>query len=495
MRRVAALAVLLALAGCNQAPSAPVAPPRAAPQPMPPPPVSQLDVPIRLPLSLLAQEVEAAIPTELWAIDKPDAVCAQPTRIKLFKTRIKVTPTIRCHIIGNVRRGPIRLSGRGDHLQLLMPVEAVAQARDIGGLIAHETATASADVLADVQLGMAPDGHLTSRILLDYRWRETPSLTILGQRIDLAGKAEPRLAEVIARAERELPQRLARLPVRRELEALWQHGFATAEINHQRPPGYLRLEPVALAVGRINVADEHIQLPARLDARATVHLGTRPPAPAVTPLPAIGSATGTGGRFSLHLPVEAEYATLEPVIARALAKVAARGIMLPDHGRVAVQFGRPTLYATGNGRLALGLALSVRGPRKLLDSKGIVWLTARPETQAGSERVLMRDVQLVAQPGDDLQFPLLVAVAGSDAVRGALETALAQDFGRDYAKLLGRIDTALEQVKLGPFRLAARLDRVEHGKVLALGQGLHLPVSASGSARLDYAAGPQARPR
>jgi hypothetical protein len=76
---------------------------------------------------------------------------------------------------------------------------------------------------------------------------------------------------------------------------------------------------------------------------------------------------------------------------------------------VKVRFGPSTLYATEGGKLALGLQIRARGPRQLLDTRGGLWLTARPETQPDSERMLVRDLALAAQPGDDVQLPLLVA--------------------------------------------------------------------------------------
>jgi hypothetical protein len=94
-----------------------------------------------------------------------------------------------------------------------------------------------------------------------------------------------------------------------------------------------------------------------------------------------------------------------------------------------------------------------------------------------------------------VQLPLLVAVAQSAEVKAALEEALTQDFTRDYTKLLRKIDRALAEVKIGEFRLAMRLDEVHHGKAVVLGQGIYLPVTATGSARLDYAPMLQPRPR
>ncbi|WP_156257271.1 DUF4403 family protein, partial [Sandarakinorhabdus oryzae] len=251
--------------------------------------------------------------------------------------------------------------------------------------------------------------------------------------------------------------------------------------------------PQALAVEGIAVERRDLRIDARLGALAEVVLGAQPATPTATPLPLIGARGGPPGLL-LQSAVLADPATLQRPIDRALAKVSARGVLLPQIGRVKVRFGPSSLYATNGGRLALGLDIRARGPRQLLDTRGRIWLTARPETRPDSERMDVRDLKLAAGEGDDVQLPLLVAVAQSADVKAALEEALSQDFARDYTRLLGKIDTAITSIRIGDFRLAMTLDTVRHGKAVVLGQGLYMPVTASGSARLDYAPD-QARPR
>jgi hypothetical protein len=432
----------------------------------------------------IAAELERAIPKALWQIDKPDQVCVKPQRIKLFKAKIKVTPDVKCRIVGQVTRGPLQLSGKGDRLRLAMPVHAVVEARDVGGIIKKQAATADARIWADVQLGLAQDGHLTSRIVIDYDWEKEPSINILGVKINLAGKADPKLQEVIARAQRDLPAKLATLPVRSELEKIWQQGFTVESLNRDRPPAWLLLKPQQLGFGGIKVVGKNLVINASLKAIAEVRLGDAPPRPTATPLPPI--AKMAAGNLVLNTHVLADYQTLEPVLGKALNKLSAKGIAIPEYGRVAVKFGKPTLYATTNNRLALGVNLAAKGPRGLIATKGLVWLTAHVESVPGTERVLVRDIQLATGKTDDLQLPLLAAVAMAPPVEAALEEALAQNFSRDYGKLMVKIDRALETVKIGPFKLSAKLGKVQHGEVQPLGQGLFMPISADGSARLDY---------
>lgn len=461
------------------------APPRAAAIALPPPPPSVIALPVRLPMALLRDALERAVPTTLWAIDEPGKVCIPAQRLKLFDAKLKVTPDIRCRIVGTVTRGPIRLAGRGDRLVAELPLSAAIAARDIGGIIKAETATAVAVITADVRPDIGPDGSPLFRLRLRYDWELEPGVTVLGQRIRLTERAERELAPVLAKAEKDLSKQLV-APVQAQLAQIWRSGFTVQPINKRNPAAWLRLTPQKLAAGRIRANRDAIALDVELTALAEVHLGSEPAPPKPTPLPPVSPAGQERG-LVINVAVLSDYATLENLIDKALTKLAARGIDLPDYGRVRVKFRRPILYGTGDGRLALGLDVVARGPRQLLDTRGRVWLTARAETAPGSETVLIRDMQLFTTGAKDRQLPLLLAVAQAPVVRATLESALTQDFGQDYHQLLARIDTALMAVPVGNFRLTAELDRVAHGKVLALGQGVYLPVAARGCARLDYA--------
>lgn len=462
------------------------APPRAAPIPLPPPASSSIALPVRLPMALLQKAVEDAVPTILWAINEPDRVCVPAARVKLFKSRVKVTPDIRCRLVGTAVRGPIRITGEGNRLRLVMPISAEIVARDIGGIIAHETATATAVVTADLRPTLSTTGQLTAQIGLAYDWQEEPGITLLGQHIRLTEKADAKLAPVLAKAEKDLARRLVALPVRRQLETLWRSGFTVESINQRNPPTWLRLTPLELGLGGIVVEGKDLRIDAVLKAVAEVHVGAAPTRPQPTPLPPINRAEPASG-LRLDLTVLSDYATLEKVTAKALAKLAGGGIEVPKYGRVRVRFRRTILYATRNGRLALGFDLSAKGPRQLINTRGRVWLTARADTLPGSEHVLISDVRVFTGNARHQQLPLLVAVMQTETVRATLEAALAQDFTDDYAKLMTRIDKALLAVPIGDFRLSAQLSRVHHGKVVVLGQGLYMPVIANGSARLDYA--------
>src|SRR5688572_6165142 len=151
MRLAASICLVLALmlGSCRGSQDA-EAPPRATSVPQFEPRNSTLVVPIDLSLDDLQAALEARAPRKLWSIDKRNQKCIGGQRVRAFGRSVKVTPDIDCRIVGEVTRGRITLSGSGSRLRIALPIRATIAARDVGGVLRGETATASGVVHADV---------------------------------------------------------------------------------------------------------------------------------------------------------------------------------------------------------------------------------------------------------------------------------------------------------------------------------------------------------
>ncbi len=497
--RLAALAPVLVLAlllaACGRDTSTP-APPRARTAAPPPARLSVVRLPVSATLAELQTILDREVPRTLWSIDRQEKSCVPAQRATLCLKKhdkcvfgldhTKVTPDIGCHIIGDVTRGALRLGGSGETLTLAMPVSALVSARDIGGVLKGETATAAAEVRARIRLGIAGDWQPTARVEIDYDWAEEPGIDFLGQRIRFAGKADPKLAEVVARLERELPRQLARLKPRAEIEAAWAKAFSAIEVNHQAPPAWIRVTPQRLGLGGYRVDGGRLTLDLAAEARTETFIGPRPDDPGVTRLPppaAIPAITG----FRFHLPVTADYHELELVLGKALSKLSQKGIALPDIGTVHPAFGGPTMYGIAGGRLAVGLPIDAKSPSGLIAAKGTVWLTGKPSNQPNSEVVEFRDVAVTESGNASPSLRLLVAIARAPPLQAEIAAALGQDFSRDFGKLRAKIDRALAGKRLGDFVLDMKIAGVAHGTVFPYGEGLYLPVEVAGDAALVYA--------
>jgi hypothetical protein len=491
------LAGLLLLAGCG-GDSSTAAPPRLTDPAEVPVQTSRVVVPVSAELAELERLINAEVPKTLYAIDRQEKVCVPAARVtvclkherpckgdackavpcKVGFQKGKVTPDLGCRVVGAVTRGPIRLTGSGKDIRLSMPVSASVTAKDVGKVIS-ETATAEAETRAVIRLGMSPDWKPTAKVDIDYSWTEKPGIELLGQRFTFAGKADPELAKIIAKLEAKVPELLARLHTRDKLESAWGKAFTSVELNHRNPEVWLRLTPQQLGTGGYRVADGLLVLTLELQAKAETFVGPRPEDPVATPLPPATRIDGARG-FRISAPVIADYAELEPVLEKALVKLGAKPIEVPAVGAVEVGFGRPTIYATQGGKLALGLELTASDAGGRFPTKGTVWLTGVPWNEPGSPVVRVRDLS-VAGETDRIAGNLLLAVATSPAVIAEIEGALSQDFSGDLAKLKVKIDKALTDKRLGDFVLNARFTGIDYGVVQPIGQGVYLPVRITGT--------------
>ena len=450
---------------------------------------SIISVPVSARLADLQRGIDGQLPRTLWSIDRVEPQCVPAQQVKLFGKKLKVTPDLSCRIVGQVRRGAVTIAGQGDHLRLTLPVVATISARNIGGIVKQQTATGSATVHADVRLSVRPDWTPQAAMSINYDWREAPGVTLFGKRITFTDKADAKLQQVVAKLEQDLPRQLARLDVRDKVAAAWRQGFTSIMLNRDKPPVWMRITPRQVSYSGYHVVGDRLELTAAAQALTETFIGARPPDPTPGPLPSLSRGVSTPA-LAFQVPVLADYAQLEPVLLRALRKLAAKGIVLPRLGAVDAGFDQVTMYATDGGRLAVGVKARAKLRSGLLgESKGTVWLTGVPFNAPDSEVIEIRDLKLTGETNShslNLILTLFRQPALLDAVRGSLT----QNFAKDYAKVLGSARTALADRRQGDFVLSARIDKVEHGRVVPTGPGLFLPVSASGEASIAYRPAP-----
>jgi hypothetical protein len=494
----------LLVEGCGKEPANP-APPRVTAPAEIPVEISRVALPLSAPVADLERLINAQMPQTLLTIDRDEEVCAKPTRLtvclkharpckgeecksvpcKVGFQNAKVTPTIKCRIVGTVTRGPIRVTGEGERIRLTMPVSAEVSAKDIGHIVKSETATAAAEVRAWVRVDTTPDWQPTATVEIDYDWTEKPGIEFLGKRITFAGKADPKLREVIAKLEADMPRHLAKLGLREQLADVWADGFTSVSINRRNPEVWMRLTPRQLGFGGYRVEGDRLVLRLALEAGTETFVGDRPPDPRPTPLPPRAPVEAlTGLRF--HAPVVADYRQLEPVLEKELAKLAARPLDLPVAGPTRVTFGRPTVYTTEGGRIAVGLPVDATASRRSLSTQGMVWLTGVPTNAPNSRLVTIEDLGVEGE-ASGVAGELLLAIGRYPAVIEQVAGGLSENFEGDFRKLMALVNNRLAALPIGKSLLAdARVTSVENGVVKPVGQGLWMPVTARGEAELSY---------
>ena len=474
---------MLFVAGCSHDVSSP-APPRIDGAPDFPLQTSTIVVPISASLDDVQTALEAQTPQKLWAIDQHIDACVPAKRVNLGIARLKVLPKLGCQIVGQVVRGRLTLGGRGDRLTITMPVHATIAAQKVGGVVS-KTATGDAVVHAVARLSIVGDWTPSAKVSIDYDWTTPPGIEFLGKRIEFASKADARLKPVIAGLEKSLPRELGKLDLHAKLADAWRQSFTSIMLNREKPPAWMRITPKRLGFGGYRIEGRRLTLLLSADALTETFVGNRPADPAVTPLPPPARAIGSRG-LNFFIPVLADYAQLEPVVQRALLKRAAKGIVLAGIGPVDVQFGAVTIYATTAGHLAVGVQAKAKAKNhSLLSTKGEVWLTAVPFNAPNSQLVQARDIA-IASNTDSHITNLLVSVFNDTSVRDSIRDGLSHDFAPDYAKVLGSARRAIGEKREGDFLLSADVTSVENGRLAVTGQGLFMPVRASGNATIAY---------
>lgn len=479
---MALAAVTMALAGCGR--NGEVGPPpRTTDAIKAPAQDSVIAVPVTADLGGLAAALEKEIPRTLYTIDKADQVCAKSKKVKVAFVKIK-TPTVKCDIHGTVTRGPLRFVGQGQDILVSFPVHADVKARDIGGILKQETATADAIANARMRITLDRNWNPVGKVDLGYSWTDTPHVEILGQRIDFTKDADKELRKVVARLERTLPAELGKLELRNAIETMWGKAFTSVELNHANPPVWMRVTPQQLQYGGYSLTGTKLSLKLGMKARTETFVGDRPADPPRSPLPTMAKLDETPGRLVFFIPVIADYKQLEPVVEKALVMRQARPFPLPGIGPAMAKFGEVEIYGTTGGKIAAGITFTATAQdSKYGSATGKVWLTGVPVNQPGSRKVTFSDVSVrgdTNRKGADL----LLKLANSPGFSQTVATALAQNFENDYAKLMDKITRAISNKREGDLVIRAKIDEVTTGKLKAAGQGLYLPIWGKGTASI-----------
>jgi hypothetical protein len=293
------------------------------------------------------------------------------------------------------------------------------------------------------------------------------------------------------RLSSDLQAEVARAQIRPALNEAWQEGFTVIELSKRNPPAWLRITPSGMGLAGYTVSGRRLTLTVGLLARTETFVGDKPATPTPIALPPqIAVPQGTG--LSFFMPVFADYAELEPPLLKALRKLAKKGIRIEGVGSVNARFDKVIVYATENGRLAVGIDAEVEpiGERTGISwgkTKGRVWLTGLPHTQADSRLVTVTDLRVHGDT-DRLSSDLLLRLMSTDAVRSEINASLTEDFNKDYNKVLGKASRAIANKQVGRFRLSATIDSVSHEAIQVTGAGLFTPAVVSGRGQITIGA-------
>lgn len=474
----------VALTGCDRQTEV-EAPPRATDKAPSPTQKSLIAVPINASTASLKQALERAVPKTLWSINQRERACVQPQRVKVFGKKVKVTPPIACTIVGQVTRGPLRLRGEGDEIVVDVPLRATIAARDVGGVLKGETATGAAMAHARVRIELSPDWRTQGKARISYGWTKAPGIDFLGQRITFTDEADAKLKPVVRDVEREVNREIAKIDIRKQAADVWRQSFTALELNRENPPVWMRVTPQRILYGGYRIEGDRMNLNLGLEAITETFVSGRPADPKPTPLPRLVREMPKP-HLDVRVPVIADYAILQPVVDRALAKRSARPFVLPKLGSMMVKFGKSTIYGSEGGRIAIGVDVEAKlEMRSGAPTRGRIWMTAVPVNEPGSAEVHFTNLSINGDT-DGVGGDLLISLGQSPGFAPLIADALTQNFSRDLDELQGKIKRAVNQRREGAFVIRTRVDGFETGEIKAYGNGLYLPVRMTGAADIAY---------
>lgn len=473
------------LAACDPAKGGAEAPLRATDTAPSPSQTSLIAAPIDASIAPLKPELERAIPRTLWTINRREQACVPPQRVKLFGKKLKVTPAIPCTIVGQVARGALRLRGEGNEIVIDVPLTATVAARDVGGVLKGETATGSALAHARIRIDLGPDWRMQGKARISYDWTKPPGIDFLGKRITFTDEADAKLAPVVRDIERAANREVGRINLRNQAADIWRQAFTSIELNERNPPVWMRVTPRRILYGGYRLDGTLLRLNLGIEGVTETFVSGRPDDPKPTPLPKLVRETPRP-HLDIRVPVIADYAQLQPVIDRALARRATRPFVLPKLGPMDVRFGPSTVYGAPGGRIAVGADVEARlEARSGEPTRGRIWLTAAPVNAPGSATVRFTRIEVNGDT-DGVGGDMLVLIGRSEGFAPLIADALTQNFTHDLEELQGKIRRAVDQRREGAFTIRTHIDGFEIGEIKAYGNGLYLPVRLTGGASVDY---------
>jgi hypothetical protein len=387
MRHPAALLLLLVLAACGRSELS-QRPPESVTAPAPETAPSILAARLVVQLDKIATLADDRIP-QSYAHDGDGPDACQKILVK--KVCIKTTYSFQAK-----RTGPVRVTPAGaDSLRLAFPIALSGSGGIRGkgakllGLDAKRFDGAlalTADVTPRLDDQWCP--RLDSRITTD--WTSDPAVEVVrGVRVNIRPLVDAPLQKKIPDLQAKLDKAIACGPFRKKLEALYSRRAVPVEL-----PAVDKLQinvtPTDLALSTLSDTGDAMSASIRMTAMIAAAPDPIVAKPEAQPLPPFhrldaAAADAAPPLLALNLPFRVPYGTLSAAIGKALdGRNFARDT---PAGKVSVTVKGVELYPSGD-RLVLGLDIDAATPGALFDTKGEVYLIARPTAPDGTHLVL-----------------------------------------------------------------------------------------------------------
>ena len=477
---------------------------------------SVVTMPISVSLAQLEGTLNQKLPKELYQLDEDKEDCTPDVETCLVKKwrhdgrtcalsvlhhcrlwlprivedgcvagQLKVVDGLDCHLKGTVSRGDILVRGEQQTLKVSLPVAASVTASDLGGSGRgiHETAFGSVNASADVSFDVDENWNPSVVFNPTYRWDERFGVDILGIRITLGSKVEPKLNEAIAEIKATLPTQLVNLNLREKVSDAWQRAAKAIRI-HENPNIWLRLTPERVGYSGYVIENGVLSFSTMLAARTETFVGPEPSPVAPKPLPKLEKELPPAG-FHFVLPLVANFDTVEETLGQALKFGQAQQMDVPGYGAVELTIRSAEVYQTSGRRLAIGLDLEAKPEKWFRRVAGKVWLTTGIQIDDQEHLVAVDDVAIASDTSNSA-FDLAISILNLPLVKKAVVGSIQYDFSAEYDRLIKDVNSRL-RVPLGEGSyFVGQITDAKVKEVEADGEALRLVAEIDGTGEIVF---------
>jgi hypothetical protein len=432
--------------------------------PDPPSPLtttSRVSATIEFGLPSIASAIKRDVPRRLATID--ERIGCVNRRVFVFRVRAN------CDVNGFVDRGPISLSGRGDHIVGSFPVFGTIEGQGANRFTARIHGDAEGRAVVDVEARptLSKDWSVDLNFSDSFHWSEPPVLHVLRRDISLTKYAEPTIRKQLGRIRQHAQQAARRLDLHDKAAKAWEQAFQPVQIADD-PPVWLQITPASAAFAGVRANAQDLAGSLELTGIVQTLVGQTPPAVTPTPLPPLGENVGQPGMFDILLPVRVSYDTLRDKIMQAVAASKAGPVVkemqiYPSSGKlvIGVRVAKPGDSDPAAGEwLYLSSALNVDPGQQSLHISNLAGDSSLPE----------------GSPIAQLQSQIL------DQLKQIPDVG----YGLAYQNLLNAANARLNRPLKNGYRMEGKLTTAKLDHIGLLADGVSIVLHLNGDLKILY---------
>jgi hypothetical protein len=284
----------------------PKAPAPQAWQPLPDAPISSLQIPIRLRIDELRNNIEGKFPAELF--NQADLA-------------LQGCPFGDCRLgVQILRNGPLQITANPDgSLKIKLPVKAnlrmgFAQSLGFTTVRKSQDFNAAFDIIADSKVSIGPEWQLLTKTTADFRMSQAIfplQLPVVGTwNLNLAPLVEAPMRLALKRQWLDIDKMIAQQANLRPFAEKFWAGLAEPVALMPNPPVWLLLQPQQIQVQNPRAIGNELHLGIGLKSKFWVQAGTKPQAQKMPALPKVQESQLGQSNFDLQVPLRVDYAEI-----------------------------------------------------------------------------------------------------------------------------------------------------------------------------------------